>query len=640
MTLTTITPRVAPFTQPFASRAAFLAANIPAQQERAAFVVNGQSYSVIRDASGPIQQTSSGNARWRPDGIAAPQHFGAEGNGSGDDTAALNAAIAWGGELHFGPFVYRHTGVLSGTVAKLRWLGQSATLLYAGGQVRRAVNITCGLNEDHTVEGIIFDGGDAAHVAARFAAATASEAYTSWPRFYGRNLVARNARRLNTNFLDGDGLRIDGGFARAELDSIKVHDCYATSGAEVPLAQGIFGITFGTSGSRAVRHIQLSNFHVERVWSENAVNKSDQDAVRVFQETGVDSNSCQIRGGSIVNVANRAVKLHSTTNAVIDGLHIIKDAAVIPQSGEMTNADVDAQQGPATITNIRAYYKGVWHRIVVQNHTESTAVKNTGASITDNISVCYEDCGNTENRVVQLNLLDSAPTAHRAHISNIFAVGDPVRWAAVITSTTGSTRNSVVAANIAGNFSEAPFRIQRPNSVSSGSFVLDLSAVNIAHTGGSAVPFVSQGPGATGSLNCFGGANIEGLGFVGQTTAGLGVNGVAAVSPLDLYPRDSTSQRIRLRGQANVSTEQSYIAWLEWFHQVLEKRLGYIGFPSGSNQHLEIVCESTTGDAVLRAGGNQLRLLNGGGMQVTGIPTSPPADPGRIWNDGGTLKIT
>ena len=79
--------------QPFASRAAFLAATIPASVTRTAFVVEDRAYPVIRDAAGSITQTDG--TKWRPDGAATPQHYGASTGATGAaNLTAFTACIA------------------------------------------------------------------------------------------------------------------------------------------------------------------------------------------------------------------------------------------------------------------------------------------------------------------------------------------------------------------------------------------------------------------------------------------------------------------------------------------------------------------------------------------------------------------
>lgn len=77
----------------YATRADFMAAQIAPVVTRSRFVVNGETYAVLRDPAGSIVQTNG--ERWRPDGEVTPQHFGAVGDGVADDTAAIQAAVAY-----------------------------------------------------------------------------------------------------------------------------------------------------------------------------------------------------------------------------------------------------------------------------------------------------------------------------------------------------------------------------------------------------------------------------------------------------------------------------------------------------------------------------------------------------------------
>jgi hypothetical protein len=79
--------------QPYASRTAFIATTVPDDADRTAFFVSGNTYAIVRDASGPIVQANG--QTWKPDGDVTPQHFGAVGDGVTDDGAALVALAAF-----------------------------------------------------------------------------------------------------------------------------------------------------------------------------------------------------------------------------------------------------------------------------------------------------------------------------------------------------------------------------------------------------------------------------------------------------------------------------------------------------------------------------------------------------------------
>lgn len=148
-------------TAPFATRAAFIAANIPSPATRAEFFVNGNTYAVVRDASGPIVQTNG--QTWRPDGDVTPQHFGAVGDGVADDTAAIqaamHAAVAFGSVVDFGPSVYLSGGLTKPSGVSLRGVpgsttiklvGNPAVLLECTGSIDGGVMLTAAANKGDT----------------------------------------------------------------------------------------------------------------------------------------------------------------------------------------------------------------------------------------------------------------------------------------------------------------------------------------------------------------------------------------------------------------------------------------------------------------------------------------------------------
>jgi hypothetical protein len=85
--------------RPYASRADAIAANIVAEVVRILVKTStGDTLAYKADASGTAL-TTAGGRNWSPDGPATPQHFGAIGDGSTNDSAAVAAASAYGVEF-------------------------------------------------------------------------------------------------------------------------------------------------------------------------------------------------------------------------------------------------------------------------------------------------------------------------------------------------------------------------------------------------------------------------------------------------------------------------------------------------------------------------------------------------------------
>lgn len=81
-----------PYT-PFRSVAEIGVTSVPADLPQITAVINGLAIAWGRDPSGTLM--SADGATWSPLGDIYPEHFGAVGDGSTDDTAAINAALAY-----------------------------------------------------------------------------------------------------------------------------------------------------------------------------------------------------------------------------------------------------------------------------------------------------------------------------------------------------------------------------------------------------------------------------------------------------------------------------------------------------------------------------------------------------------------
>jgi len=435
------------------------------------------------------------------------EQFGAIGDGVADDTVAVDNAVSSGLPLNWGNLIYRITSPLVETVAKVDWIGSGAVILYDGSYAQEAVKITCGLAVAHRVLGLTFDANQKANVAARFIAATVSELIDQWPSLYASQIIARNAYRADLTFLDGDGFRVDGGFNHAELANIRVHDCVMAAGAEIFGSQGIFGITFGTSGARRCRNIRVSDYHVENIWSEDGSYFNDQDGIRIFQETAERTSSCFVLSGTIKNVSNRAIKLHSSVNAVVDGLYRELLSSGIPQSGSFGNPDIDVQQCPATITNCRFHYDGAWHETLIQNYTERLSLfRYGGATVSDITGRFVNVAGSAISVVTMSGESGISGTKHLGTVSNI-AIDGPVQCflSLLIRGTSGTNSVSLVnaVAEVTGQAVEALSEAAR----------LRVTAANIHNTN-------SASPVPLGANFASGDRELFVSGYYGFTTVG------------------------------------------------------------------------------------------------------------------------
>lgn len=304
-----------------------------------------------------------------PAGKATPGHYGAVGSGAGNDGPALLAAWATGREIDHGAFNYAFSTTLTATLPGIRWEASGARLIYTGPAARFAIDLTVGLNLVASLSGsgLTVDGGGTAFTALRISSsALVADPLENWPRLQMDHMIATNYRRASLAFSGGDGIIIPGGWRSVVLTGVRVTNGKQAVGADLAGSQGIFGITVGSSALPQPKAIRISGWSAENIWSEDPTVTFDQDALRIFQDMNDPTAVCQITNGIVRNVTGRAIKLHSGPNAIIDGLHRVLQSTVVPQQGSYSAPDIDCQQAPATVTNLRFEYDGTWHDGLVQ----------------------------------------------------------------------------------------------------------------------------------------------------------------------------------------------------------------------------------------------------------------------------------
>lgn len=528
--------------------------------------------------------------------------FGLKGDGS-DETIAMIKAVSSGKALYWGDKTYRHSGV-DLVVDNIRWKSDGARILYIGSYAPNAFKVT--ISEDSYSHGTLtFDANSLANRAIEINSSKTSYSETL-PSFVSSNLVGCNAKR-NSKDLDGSFcVGINGGFQLVYAKELKGLNGFMSVGSDNLLIAGMNAINITTNNGLRPKHIILESPHAENIWSEDVNFKNDQDGIRIYQSmTNIDSTCC-IHNYTCVNVANRAIKLNSTPNALINGVFRTLDADVIPQSGQFQNPDIDCQQGGAFISNVRVHYKGAWHQQVVRNHSESNSGYNYFGSHTDNITLYVQDAPNNDITLVAVSSLGANPTAdglfYRANISNLSAVGTIKSF--VSASLASNSKNYIQISNAVGEIGGVGIDI---NSSVAGDFNIQLS--NVSNTGAQKQLINTE---LTDKRRVFG-TSVSGFSDVkgiSQNTAGWGFGGLPEAT-FDFYSKSAVSANVRLRGSSalnDASSESDYIGWFEFYHQGLGRRLGLIGMGSGTNSDLDIRNESATGDIRIKVNGSSTRI--------------------------------
>lgn len=144
--------------KPFPTRAAFLAANVPPVVTRTSFFVSGNTYAVVRDATGPIVQDNG--QRWRPDGVTTLQHFGATGLGDqAIDEAAWAAAVAWAEKVYLpsGTYILRRAKVNNASkVKEVYGSGYDSLVIHPAADVAAAGGATSVIDVEGTSGNLLY----------------------------------------------------------------------------------------------------------------------------------------------------------------------------------------------------------------------------------------------------------------------------------------------------------------------------------------------------------------------------------------------------------------------------------------------------------------------------------------------------
>lgn len=328
-------------------------------------------------------------------GTAVPvSKFGAKGDGTTDDTDALNEAITSGLPLYWGgpDKVYVVSASLTTTLTQdLVWRSDGATIKVdsEATHIHRVVFVTSPGYNVYIDGPLTIDANSKANIAWYFNNAT-----TTFAKFTGKGMGARNIYRADTSMTGGDGIWVRGAWRTVYLEQPDIRNIVMAEDAGVQGSQGVCGITVSSAGAgMAPDEVNIIAPYVENVWCEDDEYLVDQDGIRVFTEEDNGSvilfpTHFNIRGGKIKNCGGRAIKAQTEFGRV-EGVFISRRGTPwASRTGSMP--EIDFQTGAGIIRDIEVQYVSNTPSLVIKwTGTQQEGGKYSTGILVSGVKVSY-----------------------------------------------------------------------------------------------------------------------------------------------------------------------------------------------------------------------------------------------------------
>ena len=355
---TNVTPRITIDSKGRITSATALSTNYTIRTELSSTTTGSSGSELVGFISSSTGATGR-TAQSKLNEIISVKDFGATGDGSTDDSTAIQNAIisTIGKTLYFPPGNYiistspsnNASGIQLGTTltANTKWIGDSASITCNSSSHRsHMVYMNCG-GYSMTIEGISFNSSNKSLNCVRVDSSNfESSAYISGCQF--RNTLALTSAGVG-GFISTGGIRFLGAFESVIIKNCVVDSIDRVAGAGIPGSSGSNGILIGAVGTNYTKFSNVSSCRISNITCQdtgNDANNVDCDGLAIFHQVVTSGSYTPARSSiyenSFVNCKGRDIKLQ-IDEGIVSGNTSYRN--ILPTSGGFNSINCQFTSG-------------------------------------------------------------------------------------------------------------------------------------------------------------------------------------------------------------------------------------------------------------------------------------------------------